>query len=169
MVLIRLACGGARKRPFYNIVVTDSRRPRDSGYLERIGYFNPRATAEESYIELDRERMDYWVGQGARISARVNTLSKRAVKPRAEQKPQKKTKVHKPQQATHGEAIDEAAKKAVAAEQQNATVTAAQPAGASEDNRAEAAEDKSVTARTDDTGNPSAAVTAADDTRKPDA
>ena len=76
MVSIRLARGGAKKRPFYNIVVTDTRKPRDSGYIERVGYFNPIAKGQEVRLFLDLERVDYWVHQGAKPTERVATLIK---------------------------------------------------------------------------------------------
>ncbi len=76
MVSIRLARGGAKKRPFYHIVVTDSRRRRDSGYIERLGYFNPRATGQEVRLHVDMERIGYWQGVGAKPSERVETLLK---------------------------------------------------------------------------------------------
>ena len=74
MVVIRLSRGGAKKHPFYHIVVTDSRRPRDSGYLERLGYFNPFAAKEEVPVFLNRDRFDYWVSQGAKSSQRVSSI-----------------------------------------------------------------------------------------------
>lgn len=74
MIIVRLARGGAKKRPFYHIVVTDSRRPRDSGYLERLGYFNPAAVGGEVPIHLNRERLDYWVTQGSKLSDRVSSI-----------------------------------------------------------------------------------------------
>lgn len=76
MVSIRLARGGAKKRPFYHIVVTDSRKRRDSGYIERLGYFNPRATGQEVRLHVDMERVNYWQGVGAKASERVATLLK---------------------------------------------------------------------------------------------
>ena len=76
MVSIRLARGGAKKRPFYHIVVTDSRKRRDSGYIERLGYFNPRATGQEVRLHVDMERVSYWQGVGAKASDRVETLLK---------------------------------------------------------------------------------------------
>ncbi len=76
MVSIRLARGGAKKRPFYHIVVTDSRRRRDSGYIERLGYFNPRATGQEVRLHVDMDRINYWQGVGAKPSDRVETLLK---------------------------------------------------------------------------------------------
>lgn len=74
MVSIRLSRGGAKKRPFYHIVVTDSRSPRDGRYLERLGFFNPIATGGESKLRIDLGRADYWLQQGAQPSARVVTL-----------------------------------------------------------------------------------------------
>jgi small subunit ribosomal protein S16 len=76
MVTIRLSRGGAKGRPFYHIVVSDSRRPRDGRYIERIGFFNPIATASEERVRIDLARFDYWVGVGAQVSIRVATLAK---------------------------------------------------------------------------------------------
>ncbi len=76
MVSIRLARGGAKKRPFYHIVVTDSRKRRDSGYIERLGYFNPRATGQEVRLHVDMDRVNYWQGVGAKASERVESLLK---------------------------------------------------------------------------------------------
>ena len=76
MVSIRLARGGAKKRPFYHIVVTDSRKRRDSGYIERLGYFNPRATGQEVRLHVDLDRVKHWQGVGAKPSERVATLLK---------------------------------------------------------------------------------------------
>jgi len=74
MVTIRLSRGGAKKRPFYHIVVTDSRNRRDGRYIERIGFFNPIATGKEEKLKLDLARADYWVEHGARPSERVAGL-----------------------------------------------------------------------------------------------
>ena len=76
MVTIRLARAGAKKRPFYHIVATDSRNPRDGRYIERLGYFNPIATGREQRLSLQRERVDYWLSQGAQPSERVAGLIK---------------------------------------------------------------------------------------------
>jgi len=76
MVTIRLARGGSKKRPFYKIVVTDSRKPRDSGYIEQMGFFNPLAKGQDVALRLDQERVDYWVSKGAQPSARVVKLIK---------------------------------------------------------------------------------------------
>ena len=74
MVTIRLSRGGALKRPFYHIVVTDRRNRRDGRYIERLGFFNPIATGGESKLRLDLDRADYWLQQGAQPSARVASL-----------------------------------------------------------------------------------------------
>ncbi|MEJ2760661.1 MAG: 30S ribosomal protein S16 [Gammaproteobacteria bacterium] len=80
MVSIRLARAGAKKRPFYHIVVTDSRSRRDGRYIERLGYFNPIATGEEQELKLDLERANYWLAQGAKASETVAGLIKRSSK-----------------------------------------------------------------------------------------
>jgi small subunit ribosomal protein S16 len=78
MVTIRLTRGGAKKRPFYQIVVTDSRNRRDGRFIERLGFFNPLATANEERVRVDRTRLDYWLSQGAQPSDRVAGLVKTA-------------------------------------------------------------------------------------------
>ena len=76
MVTIRLTRGGAKKRPFYHVVVTDSRNRRDGRYIERLGFFNPVATGKEEVLRLDLERVDHWIGHGAQPSERVANLIK---------------------------------------------------------------------------------------------
>jgi small subunit ribosomal protein S16 len=76
MVTIRLTRGGAKKRPFYHVVVTDSRSPRDGRFIERLGFYNPLATESEVKLNLDTERLDYWLSQGANPSERVSQLVK---------------------------------------------------------------------------------------------
>ena len=76
MVTIRLARGGAKKRPFYHIVVTDSRMPRDGRCIERLGFYNPRATGGEVSLNINQERIDHWVSKGAQTSDRVSKLLK---------------------------------------------------------------------------------------------
>ncbi|MEN8106374.1 MAG: 30S ribosomal protein S16 [Pseudomonadota bacterium] len=76
MVTIRMSRGGAKKRPFYHIVVTDSRNKRDGRYIERIGFFNPIAKGQEERLRIDTERADYWSSKGAQISDRVTKLLK---------------------------------------------------------------------------------------------
>ena len=80
MVVIRLSRAGAKKRPFYHIVVTDSRKRRDSGYIENIGYFNPVARGQEPRLHLEMARLDYWAEVGAQLSDRVRSLVKEAAK-----------------------------------------------------------------------------------------
>ena len=80
MVTIRLARGGAKKRPFYHLTVSDSRNARDARYIERIGFFNPIARGGEERLRVDLERVAYWQGQGAQISERVTALVKEAAK-----------------------------------------------------------------------------------------
>ena len=78
MVTIRLARGGAKKKPFYHITVSDSRRARDGRFIERIGFFNPVARGQEERLRLDLDRMAYWQSQGAQVSDRVSRLAKDA-------------------------------------------------------------------------------------------
>ena len=78
MVTIRLARGGAKKKPFYHITVSDSRRARDGRFIERIGFFNPVARGQEDRLRLDLDRMAYWQSQGAQVSDRVSSLAKDA-------------------------------------------------------------------------------------------
>ncbi|MFS1563357.1 MAG: 30S ribosomal protein S16 [Candidatus Arsenophonus phytopathogenicus] len=80
MVTIRLARGGAKKRPFYQIVVTDSRNARDGRFIERIGFFNPIASGNAEELRLDLDRVEHWVDLGASVSDRVSTLIKQAKK-----------------------------------------------------------------------------------------
>jgi small subunit ribosomal protein S16 len=78
MVVIRLARGGAKKRPFYNVVVTDSRSRRDGRFIERVGFYNPVAAANEEGLRIAHERVAYWQAHGARMSDTVSMLVARA-------------------------------------------------------------------------------------------
>lgn len=80
MVSIRLSRTGAKKRPFYHIVVTDSRNARDGRYIERLGYFNPIAVGGEVELHVEQARVDHWLAQGAQPSERVTKLLKQAAK-----------------------------------------------------------------------------------------
>ncbi|GAA0575376.1 30S ribosomal protein S16 [Halomonas salifodinae] len=80
MVTIRLARGGAKKRPFYHLTVTDSRKSRDGRFLERVGFFNPVARGQEERLRVDLERVTHWQDQGAQLSDRVAELIKEARK-----------------------------------------------------------------------------------------
>ena len=73
MVTIRLSRSGAKKRPYYHIVVTDSRNRRDGRYIERVGFFNPMARGQEERLRIDTARIEHWVGQGAQVSERVSS------------------------------------------------------------------------------------------------
>ena len=68
MVKIRLTRGGAKKRPFYHIIVTDSRSARDGRNIERVGYFNPIAAGQDKRVELDVERVKFWIERGAQMT-----------------------------------------------------------------------------------------------------
>ena len=83
MVKIRLTRGVAKNRPFYHIVVTDSRSARDGRNIERVGYYNPVASGNEQRIVLDVARVDHWVGNGAQLTDKVRGLYKEAVKAQA--------------------------------------------------------------------------------------
>ena len=74
MVKIRLSRGGAKKQPFYHIVVMDGRKARDGRSIERLGFFNPVARGQEERLRLALERVDYWKGVGAQVSDRVQAL-----------------------------------------------------------------------------------------------
>lgn len=74
MVSIRLARAGAKKRPFYHIVVADSRSSRDGRFIERVGFFNPIAVGAEERLRLDAERVSYWESLGAKTSEAVKRL-----------------------------------------------------------------------------------------------
>ena len=73
MTVIRLARMGRIKKPFYRIVVTDSRKRRDSGWIEKLGYYNPMRADD---FKIDSERLAYWVGVGAKMSKRVSKVVK---------------------------------------------------------------------------------------------
>ncbi|MEA5444648.1 30S ribosomal protein S16 [Gammaproteobacteria bacterium AB-CW1] len=80
MVTIRLARGGMKKRPFYHLVVADSRKSRDGRFVERLGFFNPVARGDEERLRVDLERADYWLSQGAQPSERAAALLKQGRK-----------------------------------------------------------------------------------------
>ena len=75
MVIIRLARGGSKKRPFYSIVVADSRNARDGRFIEQLGYYDPMK--DPFLIKLDLDRIDYWLGKGAQLSDTVKSLVNR--------------------------------------------------------------------------------------------
>lgn len=80
MVVIRLARGGAKKRPFYNIVAADSRNRRDGRFIERVGFYNPVASGAEKSLVVNAERLAYWEQNGAQLSPTVARLVKQSAK-----------------------------------------------------------------------------------------
>lgn len=76
MVVIRLSRAGAKKRPFYHMVVTDSRKRRDGSYIERVGYFNPVARGQEVRLHIEMDKLNQWQTVGAQLSDRVSALLK---------------------------------------------------------------------------------------------
>ena len=80
MVVIRLSRSGAKKRPFYNIVVADSHERRDGRFIERVGFYNPVAQGAEKRVELNLERIKHWVDNGAQLTDKVADLYKAAAK-----------------------------------------------------------------------------------------
>ena len=77
MVVIRMARGGAKNRPFYNVVVADSRMPRDGRFIEKLGFYNPKASGAEQQFRIALDRVAHWVDQGAQPSDAVKKLIKR--------------------------------------------------------------------------------------------
>jgi small subunit ribosomal protein S16 len=75
MTVVRLTRMGRNKKPFYRIVVTDSRKRRDSGWIESIGYYNP--VSKDKTLKLDTERLDYWISVGAKMSDTVKKLAQK--------------------------------------------------------------------------------------------
>ncbi|MDP1606237.1 MAG: 30S ribosomal protein S16 [Rhodocyclaceae bacterium] len=78
MVVIRLARSGAKKRPFFNMVVTDSRNRRDGRFVERVGFYNPKAAVNEKSLVIDTVRLAYWQGKGAQLSPTAARLVKQS-------------------------------------------------------------------------------------------
>jgi small subunit ribosomal protein S16 len=93
MVVIRLSRAGAKKRPFYHVVVIDKRAPRDGQCIERLGYFNPIAAGKETRLKLNHERALYWLSKGAQPSDRVRYLVKLFEKQSQEQPKTEETTV----------------------------------------------------------------------------
>ena len=76
MVVIRLARGGAKKRPFFHVVVADKRNPRNGRFLERIGFYDTMASGQATPLRLDLERFGHWLGKGAKPSPAVSRLAR---------------------------------------------------------------------------------------------
>jgi small subunit ribosomal protein S16 len=138
MVKIRLARGGAQKRPFYSKVVTDSRKRRDSAYIERIGYFNPVARGQEVRLTLEEDRLTFWQSKGAQLTDRVSQLVKEFKDPsiREKQLAAKAAKI----EAIKAKAEAEAKAAAEAAAAEEAAAAAEEAAAAEAEATAEEAE-----------------------------
>ena len=76
MVVIRLARGGSKKRPFYNLVATDSRDRRDGRFIERVGFYNPVGSEHVENLRIALDRVNYWTSVGAQLSPAVARLVK---------------------------------------------------------------------------------------------
>ncbi|PPI88473.1 30S ribosomal protein S16 [Candidatus Pantoea edessiphila] len=76
MVIIRLARHGTKKRPFYQVVITDNRKARNGAFIENLGFFNPITSGHRNFLSLNLKRIEYWIDQGAQLSNKVNTLIK---------------------------------------------------------------------------------------------
>lgn len=124
---LRLARGGAKKRPYYRIVATDTRSPRDGKYLEQVGIYNPvLAKDDENRVKLDEDRVRYWLGVGAQPSDRVaRFLDKAGIKERAARNNPKKAE---PGEKAKERAEEKATKAAEAAEAAKAAAEAPAPA-----------------------------------------
>ena len=146
MVTIRLARGGAKKRPFYGIMVADQRRSPRGRFIERVGFFNPRAVGGEERLRIDTERVDFWVSKGAQPSERVSSLLKQFAKgPEAIEAEKAKLVARaaaKKAAAAKAEADSIKAKDAAEAEAAKAEQAAAEEATAAE---AEAAPEEAAT------------------------
>ena len=134
MVTIRLARGGAKKRPFFGIMVADQRRSPRGRFIERVGFFNPRATGGEERLRIDTDRVDYWISQGAQPSDRVATLLKQFAKgPEAMAEEQAKREAKKEAKKAAQEKAEADALKAKEAEEAKAAEEAAEAEQTSEE------------------------------------
>ena len=153
MVKIRLARGGAKKRPFYSIVVTDSRKRRDSAYIERIGYFNPVARGQEVRLTLEEDRLTFWQSKGAQLTDRVSQLVKEFKDPsiREKQLAAKAAKIEaikaKAEAEAKAAAEAAAAEEAAAAAEAEATAEEAAPEAEAEAPAEEAAPEAEAEAK----------------------
>ena len=100
MVAIRLRRAGSKKRPFFRVVVTDSRAARDSSFVEILGHYNPRT--KPAIVQVDKERVDHWIKQGAQPSDSVRTLIARhlTASPAAAERPASAAAAQKPAAAS---------------------------------------------------------------------
>lgn len=140
MVTIRLSRGGAKKRPFYSILVADQRRQTRGRFIERVGFYNPIAAGREVKLRLDTARVDHWVSRGAQPSARVNQLYNRAKAEQAAEQSKAAARAaakaaadaEKAAKAAEAAKIAEATEAAKAAEAKAEKAAAAEPAKVAE-------------------------------------
>lgn len=130
MVVIRLSRGGGKKNPFYHVVVADHRRSRDGRFIEQVGLYNPMARGQAQRLLLEQERIQYWIGQGAQPSDRVQHLIKLLQKPEALaanpiKAAQKKAQIETQEQINKKKALEQA-KEAKAAAEAEATKAASE-------------------------------------------
>ncbi|MCK4870229.1 MAG: 30S ribosomal protein S16 [Gammaproteobacteria bacterium] len=111
MVVIRLSRAGAKKRPFYHIVVTNSRNARDGRYIERLGYYNPNARGNDVRIQMNQERAQYWTDKGAQPSEKVAYLIKNFAEIASGKIEEQKTEERAKKDAVKAKAAKEAAAK----------------------------------------------------------
>lgn len=104
MVVIRLARGGAKKRPFYNIVATDRQNRRDGRFLERVGFYNPMAAGGEQPINIQLDRVEYWTSRGAQVSDAVSRLMRELGREGEPRPSKKKTRAMKKKEQAAAEA-----------------------------------------------------------------
>ena len=161
MVGIRLSRHGAKKRPFYHIVVTDRRNKRNGRFIERLGFYNPIATGGEQHLKLALDRVDYWLGQGARPSERVRQLIRR-------RRMEGDQAASEAQEAAAETAPVEEAKAEEASEEEAVTAEAAEEEAAEEEAvTAEAVEEEAAEAEAD--SKPAADEAAAEDSEEEEA
>ena len=140
MVKIRLARAGAKKRPFFHITVADSRRARDGKFIERVGFYNPIARGKEVRLEINLDRIDYWVSQGAEVSDRVTNL----IKQNSETPEQTEARIAKKEKKREAKRARKAVAETPAEEEAPAEEAAEAPAEepSDEENSSEEKEDK---------------------------
>ena len=137
MVKIRLARAGAKKRPFYHLVASDSRSPRDGRFIERLGFFNPIAVGGEARLRVSTERVDHWVARGAKMTERASKLVDEA-RSQVLLVPEGGEPVPEPTAAEEGAPASEPAEPGVAVGPEDAEATAA--AGLEESSEEESSE-----------------------------
>ena len=140
MVVIRLARAGAKKSPFYHVVVADSRKARGGRFIERLGFYNPMARGPETHVQLDQERIAHWSGLGAQLSERVSLLLSRVAKGEMLNKPAPKKAELKTAQIEASRKAAKAKAKAAAEAENTAAAATTESAEKTESTEEKAAE-----------------------------